>query len=276
MKLAKVQLTYAVVTAPQAGVVSAVAANAGQNASPGKTIATIADTRDLFVRVFVPETRIGDVKIGAAATVKTDSSDATYPGKVEFIASQAEFTPDNVETKDQRIKLVYEVRVRLDRTSGGSSPACPRTWRSSVTVATDILAIDAAALCARSAKSSRSTASTSTVRGARCSGCSARTARASRRSSGCSRPCSRPTRATRRVFGESVVHAHRRVKPRIGYMSQRVLALSRPHRRREPRLLRRAPRRARRRCAARARASLLESWASREFAGRQAQTSRAA
>jgi HlyD family secretion protein len=113
-----VQLTYATVTAPQAGVVSAVAANAGQNASPGKTIATISDTNDLFVRVFVPETRIGDVKIGAAATVKTDSSDATYPGTVEFIASKAEFTPNNVETKEQRVKLVYEVRVRLNDTSG--------------------------------------------------------------------------------------------------------------------------------------------------------------
>ncbi len=118
VKLAKVQLTYAVVTAPQAGVVSAVAANAGQNASPGKTIATISDTNDLFVRVFVPETRIGDVKLGATATVNTDSSDVTYPGTVEFIASQAEFTPNNVETKEQRVKLVYEVRVRLSDTSG--------------------------------------------------------------------------------------------------------------------------------------------------------------
>ena len=65
VQLAKVQLGYADVTAPHAGVVSAVAANAGQNASPGKTIATISDTNDLFVRVFVPETRIGDVKLGA-------------------------------------------------------------------------------------------------------------------------------------------------------------------------------------------------------------------
>ena len=118
VSLAKVQLGYADVTAPQAGVVSAVSANAGQNASPGKTIATISDTNDLFVRVFVPETRIGDVKLGATATVKTDSSDVTYPGTVEFIASQAEFTPNNVETKEQRVKLVYEVRVRLKDTSG--------------------------------------------------------------------------------------------------------------------------------------------------------------
>jgi len=123
--LAKVQLTYATVTTPKAGVVSAVAANAGQNASPGKTIATISDTSDLFVRVFVPETRIGNVKLGAKATVTTDSSDATYPGVVEFIASQSEFTPNNVETKEQRVKLVYEVRVRLSDSSGTLKAGMP-------------------------------------------------------------------------------------------------------------------------------------------------------
>lgn len=116
--LARVQLSYTVVTAPRTGVVSAVAANAGQNASPGKTLATIADTSDLFVRVFVPETHIGEVKTGGLAEIRTDSSDVTYPGVVEFIASQAEFTPNNVETKEQRVKLVYEVRLRLTDRSG--------------------------------------------------------------------------------------------------------------------------------------------------------------
>lgn len=125
VSLAKVQLGYTSVTTPRAGVVSAVAANAGQNASPGKTIATISDTSDLFVRVFVPETRIGDVKLRAKASVTTDSSSATYPGVVEFIASQAEFTPNNVETKEQRVKLVYEVRVRLSDTTGTLKAGMP-------------------------------------------------------------------------------------------------------------------------------------------------------
>jgi len=117
VKLAQVQLGYATVTAPHAGIVAAVAANAGQNASPGKTLATISDTSNLFVRVFVPETRIGDVKLGQSVTVTTDSSAATYNGTVEFIASQSEFTPNNVETKEQRVKLVYEVRLRVTDTS---------------------------------------------------------------------------------------------------------------------------------------------------------------
>ena len=118
VKLAQLQLDYASVSSPHDGVVTAVAANAGQNANPGKTLVTVSDTKDLFVRVFVPETRIGDVKIGSEVSVTTDSSDTTYPGRVEFVASEAEFTPNNVETKEQRVKLVYEVRVRLADTSG--------------------------------------------------------------------------------------------------------------------------------------------------------------
>lgn len=125
VKLAQVQMDYATVTAPHAGVVVAVAANAGQNASPGKTLATISDAENLFVRVFVPETRIGDVKLGAKVKVTTDSSDATYPGTVEFIASQAEFTPNNVETKEQRVNLVYEVRLRVADTSGTLKAGMP-------------------------------------------------------------------------------------------------------------------------------------------------------
>ena len=119
MKLAKVQLSYAIVTSPQAGVVTAVATNAGQNASPGKTIATVADTNDLFVRVFVPETRIGDVKLGAAADGRRPTR-ATPRTRARSSSSprEAEFTPSNVETKEQRVKLVYEVRVRLSDTSG--------------------------------------------------------------------------------------------------------------------------------------------------------------
>ena len=125
VKLAKVQLGYATVVAPHSGVVVSVTANAGQNASPGRTLVTITDPSDLFVRVFVPETRIGDVGLGQPVEVAPDATSETYPGRVEFISAQAEFTPNNVETKEQRAKLVYEVRVRLSDTSGTLKPGMP-------------------------------------------------------------------------------------------------------------------------------------------------------
>ena len=83
------------------------------------------DPTDLFVRVFVPETQIGKVKNGQAATLVTDSSTTTYKGTVSFIASQSEFTPNNVQTKDQRVKLVYEVRVRVSDSSGTLKAGMP-------------------------------------------------------------------------------------------------------------------------------------------------------
>jgi len=57
--------------------------------------------------------------------VVTDSSATTYPGTVSFIASESEFTPNNVQTKDQRVKLVYEVRVRVSDSSGTLKAGMP-------------------------------------------------------------------------------------------------------------------------------------------------------
>lgn len=125
VKLAKVQLGYTVVTAPRDGRVVSVTTNAGQNAGPGKTLLTMIDPTDLFVRIFVPETEIGNVRNGQAATLVTDSSTTTYQGTVSFIASQSEFTPNNVQTKDQRVKLVYEVRIRVSDTSGTLKAGMP-------------------------------------------------------------------------------------------------------------------------------------------------------
>lgn len=125
VELARVQLGYAEVTAPRAGQVVSVTTNVGQNAAPGRTLLTLVDTTDLFVRVFVPETEIGGVQVGQAAEVATDSTAQAFAGKVSFIASQAEFTPNNVQTREQRVKLVYEVRVRLSDPSGTLKAGMP-------------------------------------------------------------------------------------------------------------------------------------------------------
>ncbi len=122
--LAKVQQGYATITAPHAGRVVTLTTNAGQNASPGKTLLTITDPADQFVRVFVPEPQLGGVKVGQAAHVTADGGHA-FDGTVSFVASNAEFTPNNVETADQRAKLVYEVRVTLPDTGGVLKPGLP-------------------------------------------------------------------------------------------------------------------------------------------------------
>ena len=125
LAMTKVQLGYATITAATNGVITAVAANVGENASPGKSLATISDLSALHVSVYVPETDVGNVSLGQKATISTDSTSRTFPGTVDFIASQAEFTPSNIETKDQRVKLVYEVRVKIENADDVLKPGLP-------------------------------------------------------------------------------------------------------------------------------------------------------
>lgn len=122
--LAKVQLGYATIKAPADGRVVTVTTNVGQNAAPGRTLVTLADPTDLFVRVYVAEPDLAGVQVGESATVVTDSGQS-FTGAVATVATEAEFTPNNVETKEQRTKLVYEVRVSVSDDSGALKAGMP-------------------------------------------------------------------------------------------------------------------------------------------------------
>ncbi len=122
--LAKIQLGYATVTAPHAGRVISVITNVGQNASPGLTLLIIQDDTDLYAQVYVPETELGKVKVGATGHVTADGVPAS-DGTVTFVSSSAEFTPNTVQTADQRTKLVYQVQVHIKDTSGAYKPGMP-------------------------------------------------------------------------------------------------------------------------------------------------------
>jgi HlyD family secretion protein len=124
-QIARIQLGYATISSPATGTVTSIAIAEGELASPGRTMATITKTGSLFVRSFVPEPQIGQVAIGDTATLLTDGG-TTTDAKVTFIASQAQFTPSNVETKDQRAKLVYEVRLE-PVSPEGLTPGMPVT-----------------------------------------------------------------------------------------------------------------------------------------------------
>jgi len=125
VRMAEVQAGYAQVMAVADGVVTQVTASAGENASPGKTLAVLTDLSRLWVTVYIPETRIGEVSLGSRASVTTDSSERTFDGEVVYIASEAEFTPANIETQEQRVKLVYEVRLEVDNIGDELKPGMP-------------------------------------------------------------------------------------------------------------------------------------------------------
>ncbi|MDO8963114.1 MAG: efflux RND transporter periplasmic adaptor subunit [Coriobacteriia bacterium] len=120
-ELAALQLSYCTVTSPVDGTVLQSAQDAGENASPGKTMAVLGRLDALTVSVFVPETAISGMRLGQSVSVTTGSG-APLRGTVSFIASEAEFTPSQVETKDQRTKLVYRVRVAIADSAGALKP----------------------------------------------------------------------------------------------------------------------------------------------------------
>jgi HlyD family secretion protein len=124
-KMAKVQLGYATIKAPVDGTLSSIAQNAGENAVPGTAMAILSQVQSLTVTIYVPENEIGQVKMGQTGTLTTDSTTKSYDAKVAFISSQAEFTPASIETKDQRIKLVYQVKLDITSADAQLKPGMP-------------------------------------------------------------------------------------------------------------------------------------------------------
>ncbi len=107
-------LANAVITAPFDGVVTVKDREVGETVSPGAPVLTVTNLNDRWVRIYIPETRIGAVHLGQGATITADTyRGKVYGGAVSFIASEAEFTPKNVQTRDERVKLVYAVKVRI-------------------------------------------------------------------------------------------------------------------------------------------------------------------
>jgi HlyD family secretion protein len=107
-------LENAVITVPFDGVVTLRHREPGETVSPGIPVLTIMDPTDRWVRIYIREDRIGEVSLGQTATISSDTyPDRRYDGNVVFIASEAEFTPRNVQTTEERVRLVYAVKVRI-------------------------------------------------------------------------------------------------------------------------------------------------------------------
>lgn len=102
------------ITAPFAGIVTVRHREVGEVVGAGLPVYSLMNPEDRWVRIYVQETRIGVVSIGQRATLTTDShGEREFEGEVFFIADEAEFTPRNVQTPEERTKLVYAVKVRI-------------------------------------------------------------------------------------------------------------------------------------------------------------------
>ncbi len=113
-------------SSPIAGTVVSVFAYEGEVAAPGAALVAVADLTALTLVVYVPENRVGQVTLDSEVQVTVDSfPDKRFAGKVVRIADQAEFTPRNVATQDERVNLVFAVEIRLSNLDGLLKPGMP-------------------------------------------------------------------------------------------------------------------------------------------------------
>jgi len=127
IRQADAALENAVIRAPFAGLVAVRDREQGETVGAGAPVLTIVNLDDRWIRIYVSENEIGAVHIGESASITSDTyAGKTYTGTVSFIASQAEFTPRNVQTTEERVKLVYAVKVRVTGDAGNElKPGMP-------------------------------------------------------------------------------------------------------------------------------------------------------
>ncbi len=113
LKLAETQLSYAEIVSPLTGVVLSKNIEPGEYVSPGTAVVTVGDLVNVWLRAYIEEPDWQRVKVGQRAQITTDARPGkTFEGRVSFIAQDTEFTPKNVQTQEERVKLV--VRIKID------------------------------------------------------------------------------------------------------------------------------------------------------------------
>jgi HlyD family secretion protein len=126
LAIAETRLGYADLASPVSGMVLAKNIEPGEQVAAGTPVITVGELGNVWVRAYINETDLGRVKLGQKARVTTD----TWPGKaydgiVTFIASEAEFTPKNVQTQKERVKLVYRVKITIPNPKMELKPGMP-------------------------------------------------------------------------------------------------------------------------------------------------------
>lgn len=112
------QLKDATLVSPVSGVVTEKLTEMGEMVAPRAPVAVVADLDHAWADVYVPEPAVPRIALGQPATLFTDAGGAGLTGTVTFISPKAEFTPRNVQTADERAKLVYRIRVTVDNSGG--------------------------------------------------------------------------------------------------------------------------------------------------------------
>ncbi|HSA95433.1 MAG TPA: efflux RND transporter periplasmic adaptor subunit [Acidobacteriota bacterium] len=114
------------IAAPTAGIVTHKAIERGELVAPGSTVVTLSELDSVYVMIYLSERDMGRVRLGEAADVAIDAFPGrAFPGRITYISPEAEFTPKNVQTKEDRVKLVFGVKVEIENKDGLLKPGLP-------------------------------------------------------------------------------------------------------------------------------------------------------
>ena len=114
MELIQQNINDCTIKSPVKGIVSKKYSETGEYITPGSSVLKISDLKTVNLYIYITEPELGKVKLGQFADVTIDSyKDKVYKGEIIYISSEAEFTPKNIQTKEERTKLVYAVKIRI-------------------------------------------------------------------------------------------------------------------------------------------------------------------
>ncbi|MBN1810729.1 MAG: efflux RND transporter periplasmic adaptor subunit [Anaerolineae bacterium] len=126
VRLVDAQIAQLTLTAPMDGIVTSRSAQVGETATAGAPLLTIANLDEVTLVIYVPENRVGQVRLGQEVEVQVDSFPAqVFVGHVANIAGEAEFTPRNVQTQEERVNLVFAVKVSIPNADQKLKPGMP-------------------------------------------------------------------------------------------------------------------------------------------------------
>ena len=124
--LVDAQIARLTLTAPMDGITTSRGAQAGETATAGAPLLTIANLDEMMLVIYIPENRIGQLHLGQDVEVQVDSFPGrVFTGQVTNIAGEAEFTPRNVQTQEERVNLVFAVKVRIPNPNHELKPGMP-------------------------------------------------------------------------------------------------------------------------------------------------------
>jgi HlyD family secretion protein len=126
LELAKTRLGFPDLVSPIDGFILTKSAEAGEVVPAGATIFIAADLKNIWLTAYINETALGKVKLNQEAGIKTDTYPGkTYKGRISFISQEAEFTPKQIQTQEERVKLVYRIKMTVDNPDLELKPGMP-------------------------------------------------------------------------------------------------------------------------------------------------------